>query len=104
MAYLRLTTNPRLFDPPAEPTDAWQRIIEWLALRSVWIPEPGPGFARAFSEIVTVINPTGNLIPDAYLAALAREHSLTVASSDRGFVPFAEAGLIELVNPIEKDQ
>ncbi|MBO0802091.1 MAG: PIN domain-containing protein [Nocardiopsaceae bacterium] len=88
LAYLRLVTNPRMYAPPADAADAWQRVEDWLSRPATWIPAPGEGHQKALGEIVASARPTGNLVPDAHLAALAREHGLTVASTDSDFAKF----------------
>lgn len=88
LAYLRLVTNPRIYSPPADPADAWQRIEDWLSRPASWIPVPGRGHQQALGEIMAATRPTGNLVPDAHLAALAREHGLSVVSTDSDFAKF----------------
>jgi predicted nucleic acid-binding protein len=34
------------------------------------------------------VRPSGNLVPDTHLAALAIEHGLTLMTTDRGFARF----------------
>jgi predicted nucleic acid-binding protein len=41
-------------------------------------------------HIITAYDVRGNLIPDAFLAALAVEHGLTVYSTDTDFARFDE--------------
>lgn len=95
LAYFRLVTNPRVYSPPAEPADAWQRVDDWLSRPASWVPVPGEGHQRVFGEIVAGARPTGNLVPDAHLAALALEHGLTVVSADSDFAKFG----VPWVNP-----
>jgi len=97
LAYLRLVTNPRMYSPPATPADAWQRVEEWLSRPAAWIPVPGPRHRQTLAEIVQTCHPTGNLVPDAHLAALAREHGLTVVSTDTDFARFPG---ITWLNPV----
>lgn len=96
LAYLRLVTNPRMYSPPADPADAWQRVEDWLSRPASWVPVPGAGHQRALGEIVQGSRPTGNLVPDAHLAALAREHGLAVVSTDSDFAKFTG---VSWVNP-----
>lgn len=98
LAYLRLVTNPRMYSPPASPGDAWQRIEDWLTRPASWIPSPGPHHQQVVGKIIQATQPAGNLIPDAHLAALAREHGLTVVSTDTDFARFT--GLTRL-NPCQ---
>jgi hypothetical protein len=50
--------------------------------------------SRHQGEVVQACQPTGNLVPDAHLAALAREHGLTVISTDTDFAKFADVAWI----------
>jgi len=97
LAYLRLVTNPRIYSPPATFADAWQRVEDWLTRPAAWIPVPGPRHQQILGEIVQEYHPTGNLVPDAHLAALAREHGLTLVSTDTDFARFSG---ITWLNPV----
>ena len=101
LAYLRLVTNPRIYSPPAPSAEAWQRAEEWLARPGAWIPAPGPRHRQLLGEIVENVGPTGNLIPDAHLAALAREHGLTVVSTDTDFGKFRS---VAWLNPVTGEE
>lgn len=88
LAFLRLVTNPRVFDQPESIADAWQQIQMWLACESVWIPQPTERHAELLGEFLALTGVHGNLVPDAHLAALAVEHGLTLCSSDGDFARF----------------
>jgi hypothetical protein len=40
LAFLRLVTNPRVFERPEPIGDAWQQVHAWLACETAWIPQP----------------------------------------------------------------
>ena len=40
IAFLRLVTNPRVFERPEPIADAWQIVRMWLAAETAWIPQP----------------------------------------------------------------
>jgi toxin-antitoxin system PIN domain toxin len=101
LAYLRLVTNPRIYSPPAAVTEAWQRAEEWLARPAAWVPAPGSRHQQLLSEIIREVGPTGNLVPDAHLVALAREHGLTVVSTDSDFAKFRQ---IAWLNPVTSEE
>lgn len=101
LAYLRLVTNPRMYSPPASVAEAWRRAEEWLSRPAAWVPAPGPRHRQILGEIISEIQPTGNLVPDAHLAALAREHGLTVASTDSDFAKFRQ---IAWINPVTGEE
>ena len=96
-AFLRIATNPRATDPPLRPDEAWSVVDGWLGLPGVWIPQPTDRHAAVFGGLVTRHHLTGNLIPDAEIAALAIEHGLVVCSADTDFARFDE---IRWENPL----
>ena len=87
-AFLRISTHPRAFQQPLDPSVAWERVTDWLAAPVSWIPEPGPDYPRILGELIDAHGPAGNLIPDAALAALAIEHGVTLISTDTDFARF----------------
>ena len=87
LAFLRLATNPRVFSQPEPIERAWAQVEKWLSWPSTWIPQPGQDHQRILAGLLAP-GVTGNLIPDAHLAALALEHGLTVCSCDSGFAKF----------------
>lgn len=53
-----------------------------LAAAVVWNPAPGSRHAEIVLELIEDGQPSGNLISDAHLVAIAIEHSLVLASND----------------------
>ena len=90
LAFLRLTTNPRVFPRPLDMKAAWGQVEAWLACEPVWIPEPTPRHGAILSRLLAAPGVHANLIPDAHLAALAIGHGLELCSSDGDFARFAE--------------
>jgi toxin-antitoxin system PIN domain toxin len=88
LAFLRLVTNPRIFARPEPVESAWQQVEEWLECESVWIPEPSDRYREILAELIAQVSPTGNLIPDTHLAALAIDHGCGLASTDGDFGRF----------------
>ena len=101
LAFLRLVTNPRMYSPPTSITDAWQRAEGWLSRPAAWMPAPGPRHRHLLVEIIGEIQPSGNLVADAHLAALAGEHGLTVASTDSDFTKFRH---VSWLNPVTGEE
>jgi len=89
LAFARLVTNPRIFERPMAAQDAWAQVEEWLDVAKVWIPQPTLQHATILGRLVKETGATGNLLPDAHLAALAIEHGLVVQSTDGDFARFA---------------
>jgi toxin-antitoxin system PIN domain toxin len=40
LAFLRLVTNPRVFEKPEPTAEAWQQVRSWLASDTAWVPQP----------------------------------------------------------------
>ncbi len=85
---LRIVTHPRVFDPPS----TWDRAREFAdSVRSApsAVPVvPGPRHWQLFTELGGRSNVRGNLVPDAYLAALAIESGSEWITADRGFARY----------------
>jgi toxin-antitoxin system PIN domain toxin len=96
-AFLRIATHPRAFARPLAPATAWQRVEDWLAAPAAWIPTPGSSHAQLLGDLIVRYEVTGNLVPDARLAALAVEHGVTLCSTDTDFARFQE---LSWENPI----
>jgi toxin-antitoxin system PIN domain toxin len=94
-AFLRISTHPRAFQQPLAPATAWELITDWLAAPVAWIPQPGPEHVRILGELVATYEISGNLVPDAQLAALAIEHGVPVCSTDTDFARFRELHWID---------
>lgn len=88
LAFLRLVTNPRVFERPEPMINARDQMLRWLACDNVWIPQPGPRHAEILGNLLGIQSIQANLVPDAHLAALAIEHGLTIYSTDGDFARF----------------
>jgi toxin-antitoxin system PIN domain toxin len=97
VAFLRVSTHPRILASPLAPGDAWHQVEDWLAAPAAWVPVPGPSHAELLGELIVRYGIAGNLVPDAQLAALALEHGLAVCSTDTDFARFRE---IRWTNPL----
>lgn len=88
LAFLRLVTNPRVFERPESMSDAWRQVRQWLGCESVWIPQPTAHHADLLDQILALPGLHANLVPDAHMAALALEHGLMLCSTDGDFARF----------------
>lgn len=96
-AFVRIITHPRITTEPLSAARAWQVVEDWLASPAVWVPPATEATARVYADLVRTVAPTGNLVTDAQLAALALEHGLTVISADSDFARFPE---VRWTNPL----
>ena len=98
IGFLRIATNPRVFDRPLPTADGWRQIRAWLACEPVWTPAPTDRHPELLGGFLTLPGVHSNLVPDAHLAALAIEHGLTLCSSDGDFARFPG---LRWLNPIQ---
>jgi len=88
VAFVRLVTNPRIFERPAPVADAWRQVDAWLDCDSAFVPVPTGRHREVLGALLREPGAWGNLVPDADLAALAIEHGLTLCSTDGDFARF----------------
>ena len=88
IAFLRLVTNPRVFERPAATADAWEQVEKWLECECSWTPQPTERHSEILGRLLSEPTVSGNLVSDAHLAALAIEHGLTLCTCDGDFARF----------------
>lgn len=88
LAFLRISTNPRLLARPLEVEEAVAIVGSWLAQPNVVLPGPGERHWQVLSALLTHARARGPLVSDAHLAALAVEHGAVLATTDRDFTRF----------------
>lgn len=88
LGFLRIVTHPSIFDPPST-------LAKALAFADVVRSQPncvqlceGPGHWQRFGQLCMAAHVKGNLIPDAYLAAMALAAGADWVSEDRDFAKF----------------
>lgn len=100
-AFLRISTNLRVFERPLSSAEAAASVSSWLAQPSVGILEPGERHWGILAGLLGAGQATGPLVMDAALAALAIEHGATLQTTDRDFARFAG---LSWKNPLEPDR
>ena len=93
--FLRVVTHPGIFDPPTPLSEAMGFIEVLRCHPGCVLTSPGRRHWSIFVRLCTETQATGNLIPDAYLAALAIESGSQWASGDRAFARFQVLRLTE---------
>ena len=97
--FVRLATNPRIFDPPMSVDDALSRVERWLERTSVHFLLPGPRHLEIAFGLLRNIGTAGNLTTDVQLAAFALEYQAELHSNDSDFARFPG---LRWFNPLEK--
>jgi uncharacterized protein len=101
LAFLRVTTNPRIVQAPLSASVAIAYLDEWLAQPNVTTVAPGDRHWPILRNLLTASGVAGNLTSDAHLAALALEHGYAIYSADNDFKRFAG---VKHVNPLRVDR
>jgi uncharacterized protein len=86
--FVRIVTHPKIFAPPAYPEEALPFVNELRAQPNCVIITPGARHWGIFAELCLTTNAKGNLVADAYLAALAIESGSEWITTDRDFARF----------------
>jgi len=90
LGFVRIVSNPRVFERPEPLKNAWRQVQEWLDCRAAWIPHPTARHREVLDRLFSTTDLRANHIPDAHLAALAMEHGLILCSTDGDFSRFSE--------------
>lgn len=96
-AFVRIATHPRVTTNPLRPAQAWEFVQTWLDAEPVWVPPASGRTMRVLGDLIQRHGVTGNLVPDAMLAALAVEHGIPVVTADSDFARFPE---VRVINPV----
>jgi hypothetical protein len=86
--FLRVVTNPRIFGVPSKLEDALAFVHQIREQPNCVVVSPGPRHFGIFVQLCRAVRARGDLIPDAYLAALAIESGCLWVTADRGFARF----------------
>ncbi len=86
--FLRVVTHPRIFDPPSPMKHALAFTAELRRQPNCVLLSPGARHWAIFTGLCQTAGVKGNLVPDAYLAALAIETGSTWITSDHDYSRF----------------
>ena len=88
--FLRVVTHPRVFNPPDVLDEAFAFVADVCNQPNCVLIRPGPRHWAIFEQLCRAADVKGNLVPDAYLAALAIESGSEWISTDRDFSRFPQ--------------
>ena len=88
LGMVRIVTNPRVYAKPTPITLALDFADRIRNQPQAMVVAPGPRFWAIFTELCLQIDARGNVVPDAYLAALALENACEFVTDDQGFQKF----------------
>jgi toxin-antitoxin system PIN domain toxin len=85
---LRVVTHPKIFRTPTPLRAALDFVEDFRSCDDVHLFAPGPDHWQIFADLCRKVGAKGNVVPDAYHAALAMEFGCEWISLDRGFSRF----------------
>jgi toxin-antitoxin system PIN domain toxin len=88
MGMIRIVTNRRIYPDPTPPQIALDFADRVRSQPHAMVVAPGARFWRIFQELCGAVGARGNLVPGAYLAALAIEHGCEFVTVDSDFKKF----------------
>ncbi|WP_022888870.1 TA system VapC family ribonuclease toxin [Agromyces italicus] len=96
IGFVRIATNQAIFEVPATAAEAFEFVTSVTGSAGYRVmPGLVDGLAL-FARVCLESQAVGNLIPDAYIASVARAYACPVASFDRDFRRFDD---LEIVVP-----
>jgi toxin-antitoxin system PIN domain toxin len=87
-SFVRIATNPRAFQQPSTTDEALEFVDHLREQPHCLLVQPGPQHWEIFRDLCRLIQAKGNLVPDAYLAALAIESGCEWISTDKDYGRF----------------
>ena len=87
-AFLRIATNPRVFEKPLTMAEATDAVTSWLEQQSAGILDPGERHWTLLADLTREGQAAGPMVMDAVLAAIAIEHGAMLCTTDRDFARF----------------
>lgn len=87
-SFVRIVTHHRVYREPTPPDVALRFCAAVLAAPAALAVRAGPRHWDLFDRLCRDVGARGNVVPDAYLAALAIEHGATWVTTDHGFARF----------------
>jgi hypothetical protein len=98
-AFLRISTNPRVFPNPLTIAEATEAVEAWLERPMVKLVIPGDRHWAILSRLLAEGQCSGPLVMDAHLAAIAIEHGATLYTHDRDFSRFSALSTSDPLTP-----
>ena len=89
LGYLRISTHPAIFQKPISAAEAMANVDDLVSRPHVRTGGEVEGFWDTYREVTSGPPVRGNLVPDAHLVVLMRQHGVsTIWSHDRDFLKF----------------
>jgi len=98
LAFLRISTHPRMRAEPFNSAEAVAIVQDWLDQSNVRLLAPTDRHWAILKDLIPKAQVRAALMTDAHLAALAIEHGAVLCTNDRDFTRFPG---LKWRNPLE---
>jgi toxin-antitoxin system PIN domain toxin len=99
-AFLRLSTDGRVFPRPLSPAQARAWLEDLMDLPQTRLLSEEPGFWRLYTEVAAPLNARGPTVTDIHIAAVLKQHGVrTLFTRDRDFRRF---DFLKVVDPLAR--
>ena len=101
LSFLRITTNPKIFDPPLPQSEARSFISDLIERENVQISRPSPAHFLEVCDFMMKQRVGGNSVMDVHLAVLAMSVGAVLVSRDKDFlkIPY-----LKVLDPFARKQ
>lgn len=99
LSYLRISTHPRIFTRPLTPDEALGNVRELASLPQVRLISERDGFLEIYREVTANTVVRANLVPDAHLASILRQHGVSTLYTSN-VEDFRRIGFPDAHNPL----
>lgn len=100
-SFIRTVTHPGVFVQPSTQEEAFEFLEQLKSRSNCFLITTGKRHWRLFLDLCRQVNARGNLVADAYLAAMAIESGCELVTTDRDYSRFDKLGWI---HPLDKSQ
>jgi toxin-antitoxin system PIN domain toxin len=97
LAFLRISTHPRMRAHPFTAAEAVDIVQDWLDQPNVRVLSPTSRHWAILKDLIPKAQVRAALMTDAHLAALAIEHGAVLYTNDRDFTRFPG---LKWINPL----
>jgi uncharacterized protein len=95
LAFVRITTDPRVYQRPMAAKVAVGHVQRWLDRRNVQLIGPSDRHWPTLLDLLLGGQARGPMVMDAHLAALTIEHGAMLATTDRDFKRFSGLRIVD---------
>ena len=99
LGFMRISTNPRIFPNPLSTETAIRKIDIWLNHHNTQLMHESENHWSILRELLNDTGAAGNLVTDAYLAALSISNGAKLVSCDNDFARFPK---LRWQNPLQE--